>query len=132
MPAYQRPAINVIALVSWLCTSACEKGRAAAPAGEVTSASIGIGQDGATGTILADEFPSSLAVLSDGSLVFTQDNGQEVWRADTSGKILWRVRRLGEGPGEYRIVQHLVPLPDSLIGVVDELRGRFQVWGGQR
>lgn len=129
MPACRRLAINVFALVSWLCISACEKETAPAPAGDVVAAAAGAGQEDVVGTTLADEFPSSLAFLPDGSIVFTQDNGQEVWRADTTGKIRWRVRRLGEGPGEYRVVQHLVPLPDSQIGVVDELRGRFQVWG---
>ncbi len=129
MPVYQRLSINVIALVSWLCISACEKETAPAPAGDVVVAVAGAWQEDVAGTTLADEFPSSLAFLPDGSIVFTQDNGQEVWRADTTGMILWRVRRLGEGPGEYRALQHLVPLPDSQIGVVDELRGRFQVWG---
>lgn len=129
MPACRRLAINVFVLVSWLCISACEKETAPAPAGDVVAAVAGAGQEDVAGTTLADEFPSSLAFLPDGSIVFTQDNGQEVWRADTTGMILWRVRRLGEGPGEYRALQHLVPLPDSQIGVVDELRGRFQVWG---
>jgi hypothetical protein len=38
---------------------------------------------------------------------------------DARGGVLWRLGREGDGPGEFRYIENLVPLPGDSIGVYD-------------
>lgn len=81
-----------------------------------------------SGIAIADDFPGAFAWGRDGSVILTLDNGREVSMVDTSGQFRWRVRRVGQGPGEYGLVGSVVTLPDDQVGVIDILRRRFHVW----
>lgn len=66
--------------------------------------------------------------LRDGRVAVSVNGSSSVLLYDAAGERISQLGRRGEGPGEFRMIQSLVPLPGDSLGVYDPLLRRLTVY----
>jgi hypothetical protein len=129
---FMKWCIAMFALVSVGCTGAEPRSTDAAPglpqparrAGpDIPSNTPGL-------TVLNEDFVDTYMWTEDGGVVYAPDRDRAVVRVDSLGRRRWMLDRVGDGPGEFRSIHSVFPLPHDSIGVWDGIQRRITVIDG--
>lgn len=74
---------------------------------------------------------SEVAVLNGGTLAVTNSGGTEVLLFSQDGAFLRSIGGPGEGPGEFRTITSVVPIPGDSIGIYDSSYKRLTVFDAE-
>jgi hypothetical protein len=90
---------------------------------------LDIGGDEAAGGSVELERVAGLVLMPDGGLVVADERASQILRVDATGRVLWRMGRAGDGPGEFRGIASVGRGPADSVWVFDFGNRRVTVVG---
>lgn len=73
---------------------------------------------------------SSLAEVGDRRVLIADEDDHSLWLADFTTKLATKQGRVGDGPGEFRVLGHVYAITDDSTLVGDLMNARFLVFTG--